>query len=253
MTHHIDKMKEIINNSKNILFFTGAGISVASGIPDFRSKGGLNDLIAREGYSPEYLLSTEYFRDDPQGFMKFVHRRLIMSDKAPNLVHEWISKLESEGRSLGVITQNIDGLHTDAGSIDVDELHGTLNRFYCVDCGAQYSKRYVMEKHLMTCDDCEGRIRPDIVLYGEVLNQDTITRALNKLSRADTLVVLGSSLIVQPAAGLVSHFNGDHFIIVNRDTTAYDQNAEIVLRDDMLKVVSALRNEDENSTSDEAH
>lgn len=240
MTDQITKLKTIIDESERIVFFTGAGVSVASGIPDFRSMGGLFDEISKDGYSPEYLLSRDYLNADPEGYINFTHKRLLMSDKAPNPVHEWIAQLEDEGRALGVITQNIDGLHSDAGSHNVDELHGTLNRFYCLNCDAEYTKEEVMEKTLKACERCGGPIRPDIVLYGEMLNQETISRALNKLTSADTLVVLGTSLVVQPAAGLVSNFQGDHFVIINRDETPYDNSADIVIHDDIVDVVEAL-------------
>ncbi|RXX89430.1 NAD-dependent protein deacylase, partial [Klebsiella pneumoniae] len=143
----------------------------------------------------------------------------------PNIVHDWIAKLERNQQSLGVITQNIDGLHSDAGSQHVDELHGTLNRFYCNACHKSYTKSDVIDRTLKHCDNCGGAIRPDIVLYGEMLDQPTIIRALNKIEHADTLVVLGSSLVVQPAAGLISNFKGDNLIIINKDRTPYDSDA----------------------------
>ena len=141
MDTKITQLKDIIDNSNKITFFTGAGISVASGIPDFRSIGGLNDEIAKQGLSPEYILSHDYLQSNPDGFMDFCHKYLLFADKKPNVVHEWIAKLEAEHKSLGVVTQNIDGLHTDAGSENVDELHGTLNIFYSInDENDQYSK-----------------------------------------------------------------------------------------------------------------
>lgn len=243
MENKIEQLKEIINESNKITFFTGAGISVASGIPDFRSIGGLYDEISKKGLSPEYLLSTEYFQNDPDGFINFCHEYLLFADKKPNIVHDWIVELENEGKSLGVITQNIDGLHTDAGSEEVDELHGTLNRFYCIECDQDYSKSEVIEKNLRHCENCGGPIRPDIVLYGEMLNQSTIFSALNKIREADTLVVLGSSLVVQPAAGLISNFEGKNLVIINLDSTPYDHDADLVIHEDMVKVIEALKNE----------
>ncbi|MBM6629275.1 NAD-dependent protein deacylase [Mammaliicoccus vitulinus] len=240
MNHKIEQFKDIIDASNKITFFTGAGVSVASGIPDFRSMGGLFDEISKDGYSPEYLLSTNYLQDDPEGFVEFYHKRLLIADKKPNLVHEWIAQLEKDHRSLGVITQNIDGLHSDAGSSKVDELHGTLNRFYCIECHKTYTKNYVMDHHLRQCEDCSNTIRPDIVLYGEVLNQRTISHAIQKIKEADTLVVLGSSLVVQPAAGLISNFEGQNLVIINRDPTPYDREADLVINDDMVTVVKEL-------------
>ena len=237
MDTEIQRLKEMIEESEKIVFFTGAGVSVASGIPDFRSMGGLFDEISKDGQSPEYLLSVDHLNDDKESFIDFYHKRLLIADKKPNIVHQWIAELEHEGQSLGVITQNIDGLHTDAGSQHVDELHGTLNRFYCINCYNEYSKSQVMDNHIRYCEKCGQIIRPDIVLYGEMLNQNTVFKALEKIQNADTLVVLGSSLVVQPAAGFVSEFKGDNLVIINRDHTPYDQSADLVIHDDMTEVV----------------
>ncbi|OHO69355.1 NAD-dependent protein deacylase [Staphylococcus sp. HMSC036D05] len=233
----IQRLRKMIEESEKIVFFTGAGVSVASGIPDFRSMGGLFDEISKDGQSPEYLLSVDHLNDDKESFIDFYHKRLLIADKKPNIVHQWIAELEHEGQSLGVITQNIDGLHTDAGSQHVDELHGTLNRFYCINCYNEYSKSQVMDNHIRYCEKCGQIIRPDIVLYGEMLNQNTVFKALEKIQNADTLVVLGSSLVVQPAAGFVSEFKGDNLVIINRDRTPYDQSADLVIHDDMTEVV----------------
>ncbi|PNZ08873.1 NAD-dependent protein deacylase [Staphylococcus simiae] len=240
MNNKIEQLAKIIADSNNIVFFTGAGVSVASGIPDFRSVGGLYDDITEQGFSPEYMLSHDYLETDPLGFMAFCHSRLLFADKKPNVVHQWIAKLEQQGKSLGVITQNIDGLHSDAGSQHVDELHGTLNRFYCLSCDQQYTKEEVVNRNLYHCEQCGHAIRPDIVLYGEMLDEQTIYNSLSKINKADTLVVLGSSLVVQPAAGLISNFNGQHLVIINRDTTPYDNDATLVINDDMLNVVNRL-------------
>lgn len=240
MESSIKQLKDMIDSSNKIVFFTGAGISVASGIPDFRSVGGLYDEISKNGFSPEYLLSDDYLKSDPSGFINFCHQYLLFADKKPNSVHQWIAQLEQDKRSLGVITQNIDGLHADAGSTHVDELHGTLNRFYCTHCNHEYSKNAVINKNLRVCETCGEPIRPDIVLYGEMLNQGTIFNALHKIKSADTLVVLGSSLVVQPAAGLISNFEGDNLIIINRDATPYDHDANLVINDDMVTVINKL-------------
>ncbi|MDO5376312.1 MAG: NAD-dependent protein deacylase [Staphylococcus rostri] len=242
MNNAIAQLKEMIGHSTNIVFFTGAGVSVASGIPDFRSDGGLYDAIEQQGASPEYLLSHDYLNADPVGFMEFCHRYLLFKDKKPNPVHHWIANLEQQGQSLGVITQNIDGLHSDAGSQHVDELHGTLNRFYCTQCHRAYTKAEVINQHLLHCTECKRPIRPDIVLYGEMLHEPTILSALNKLQQADTLIVLGSSLLVQPAAGLISNFTGQNLVIINRDTTPFDADAQLVIHDDMVSVVEQLQN-----------
>ncbi|WP_281200548.1 NAD-dependent protein deacylase [Staphylococcus schleiferi] len=241
MNESIEKLKTIMNQSHKIVFFTGAGVSVASGIPDFRSIGGLYDEISKKGYSPEYLLSADYLHGDPIGFMDFCHQYLLFADKAPNPVHQWIAQLEKDQCSLGVITQNIDGLHTDAGSHNVDELHGTLNRFYAVEGNETYTKEEVIAKNLYQSERNGSPIRPDIVLYGEALNQSTLLNAVFKIKAADTLVVLGSSLVVQPAAGLISEFEGENLVIINRDPTPYDSHANLVIHDDMVGVVEALQ------------
>ncbi|PTE70180.1 NAD-dependent protein deacylase [Staphylococcus devriesei] len=240
LENKIEQLKEIVDKSNRIVFFTGAGVSVASGIPDFRSMGGLFDEISKDGYSPEYLLSIDHLNDDKESFIDFYHKRLLVADKKPNVVHEWIATLEKEGKSLGVITQNIDGLHEDAGSENVDEIHGTLNRFYCISCNEQYSKSYVMKHELRYCEKCGDVIRPDIVLYGEMLDQPTVFRALDKIQKADTVIVLGSSLVVQPAAGFISNFTGDNLVIINRDSTPYDRDASLVINDDMTDVVQEV-------------
>ncbi|WP_437343744.1 NAD-dependent protein deacylase [Staphylococcus devriesei] len=240
LENKIEQLKEIVDKSNRIVFFTGAGVSVASGIPDFRSMGGLFDEISKDGYSPEYLLSIDHLNDDKESFIDFYHKRLLVADKKPNVVHEWIAILEKEGKSLGVITQNIDGLHEDAGSENVDEIHGTLNRFYCISCNEQYSKSYVMKHELRYCEKCGDVIRPDIVLYGEMLDQPTVFRALDKIQKADTVIVLGSSLVVQPAAGFISNFTGDNLVIINRDSTPYDRDASLVINEDMTDVVQEV-------------
>ncbi|MCD8915354.1 NAD-dependent protein deacylase [Staphylococcus simulans] len=245
MDTKITQLKDIIDNSNKITFFTGAGISVASGIPDFRSIGGLNDEIAKQGLSPEYILSHDYLQSNPDGFMDFCHKYLLFADKKPNVVHEWIAKLEAEHKSLGVVTQNIDGLHTDAGSKNVDELHGTLNIFYSInDENDQYSKFDIIDHNLRHSKKDGSPLRPAIVLYGEMLNQMTMFSALSKIKQADTLVVLGSSLVVQPAAGLISNFEGENLVIINKDATSYDHDADLVIHDDMVNVINALNNID---------
>ena len=242
MTDQIEQLKHLIAQSNKIVFFTGAGISVASGIPDFRSVGGLNDKIAHQGNDPEYMLSSDYLHADPQGFIDFCYQYLLFTDKAPNVVHQWMAQLEAEGRALGVITQNIDGLHSGAGSQKVAELHGTMNRFYCTQCDAQYTKSYVLEHQLHRCERCGGVIRPDIVLYSEMLDQATLIYAMQLINEADTLIVLGSSLVVQPAAGLVGNFHHGRLVIINRDATPYDQQADLVIHEDMVHVIETLTN-----------
>ncbi|CAM4154919.1 NAD-dependent protein deacylase [Lacicoccus alkaliphilus] len=239
MRQQYQQLADIIEKSDNIVFFTGAGVSVASGIPDFRSMGGLFDEISNAGHSPEYLLSIDHLKDDPGSFISFYKKRLLLADKSPNPVHDFIAGLEAEGRSLGVITQNIDGLHTDAGNRKVDELHGTLNQFYCVECRETYHKTEIIEQDMSYCR-CGGVVRPDIVLYGEALNELTVMSAMAKLQKADTLIVLGTSLVVNPAAYLTTYFSGEAFVIINRDSTPFDDEATLVINDDMTDVIDAI-------------
>lgn len=239
MKQQYQQLSDIISKSDNIVFFTGAGVSVASGIPDFRSMGGLFDEISGNGYSPEYLLSINHLDDDPDSFINFYKKRLLLADKSPNTVHEFISSLEQSGKSAGVITQNIDGLHRDAGSRNVDELHGSLNEFYCVECKKTYHKTEVMDNDISYCE-CGGVVRPDIVLYGETLNELTVLSAMSKLQSADTLIVLGTSLVVNPAAYLTTHFNGENFVIINRDETPLDDEANLIINDDMTDVINTI-------------
>lgn len=240
MDTDLRRFKRIMDEGRRIVFFTGAGVSVKSGIPDFRSMGGLFDEISEEGHSPEYLLSADHLNDNPESFIEFYRKRLLLADKSPNIVHEYIAEIEKEGRSQGVITQNIDGLHSDAGSRHVDELHGTLNRFYCVSCSRQFTKETVMAQDLKHCS-CGGVLRPDIVLYGEMLDEQTIFSAIDKISNADVLVVLGSSLVVNPAAAMTGYFNGEHFIIINKDPTPFDHDATLVFNRDMTEIIEFIQ------------
>lgn len=245
MSANVSQLNKIISESNNIVFFTGAGVSVASGIPDFRSMGGLFDEISKDGYEPEYLLSINHLEDNPKSFINFYRKRLLLADKQPNNVHYFIEKLERQGKSSGVITQNIDGLHHDAGSRNIDELHGSLSKFYCTECSRTYSKNEIISDDIGFCR-CGGVVRPDIVLYGEMLNEKTVFSAISKFQEADTLVVLGSSLVVNPAAYLTTHFKGRHFVIINKDATPYDDNATLVINEDMTHVISELEKLEEN-------
>lgn len=240
MDNDLRRFKDIMEEGRRIVFFTGAGVSVKSGIPDFRSMGGLFDEISGDGYSPEYLLSIDHMNDNPESFINFYRKRLLLADKAPNIVHEYIASMEQLEKSSGVITQNIDGLHADAGSREIDELHGTLNRFYCTECRRQFTKEAVMKNDLKHCS-CGGVLRPDIVLYGEMLDEKTIFSAIEKISNADVLVVMGSSLVVNPAAAMTSYFNGKHFIIINKDPTPFDQDATLVLNRDMTEIIETIQ------------
>lgn len=245
MSKPVFKLYEMISESDKIVFFTGAGVSVKSGIPDFRSMGGLFDEISEQGYDPEYLLSINHLEDHPESFINFYKKRLLLADKKPNIVHEYIKKCEAQNISLGVITQNIDGLHHDAGSQKIDELHGSLSRFYCTNCRKYYSKEDILSSDIRYCE-CGGVVRPDITLYGEMLDENTVLNAIAKLEQADTLIVLGSSLVVNPAAYLTTHFKGKNFIIINKDKTPYDDTATLVINEDMTEVINQLEKLEDN-------
>src|SRR5699024_7684631 len=178
--------------------------------------------------------------DDPESFISFYRKRLLIADKSPNIVHEYIARMEEAGKSPGVITQNIDGLHKDAGSRNIDELHGSLSRFYCTSCNRQFKKETILSEDLTHCS-CGGVLRPNIVLYGEMLDEKTVISAIDKISRADALVVLCSSLVVNPAASMVDYFNGENFIIINNDETPFDQKATLVFNKDMTEIIETIQ------------
>lgn len=240
MDTQIFKFNEQLKKSKRIVFFTGAGVSVASGIPDFRSMGGLFDEILKDGFSPEYLLSHQHLVDNKESFANFYHKRLLLADKSPNIVHRFMAELEQKGQSLGVVTQNIDGLHRDAGSKNVDELHGSLNDFYCIECREPFTKTTVISENLKYCTKCGDVLRPDIVLYGEMLDELIVLSAIDKISNADMLIVMGSSLVVHPAASFINYFNGRDLVILNKDKTPFDSEASFVFNMDMVKIIEKI-------------
>lgn len=237
----IQEVKELIRNSNDIVFFGGAGVSTASGLPDFRSATGLYNKENNANYSPEYMLSHEFFEKHPDEFSKYVKENLMIEGVLPNDCHYALEKLEKMGKLKGVITQNIDGLHQKAGSKNVIELHGTLNDYYCVSCGENYDLAYVNKfTDLPTCEKCGGIVRPDIVLYGEGLNQDNISHAINLITHADVLIVGGTSLAVYPAAGLIDFYNGNKLVLINKDDTGKESAADYVIKGDISKIMNDL-------------
>lgn len=230
----IEILKKIIDASKKIVFFTGAGISVPSGIPDFRSSEGLykSDLRAEE------ILSHDYFMNHPEDFYDFYKTKMIYPDAKPNIAHKWMAELEKEGRSLGVITQNIDGLHTLAESQKVVELHGSIYRNHCLKCHKSYGLKEVMNSH--HCE-CGGIIKPDVVLYGEPLNNKDINEAIEMIIKADTLIIVGTSLNVYPAASFIEYYSGDNLILINKGATYKHVYAKLVIDDDIVEVVKKLQ------------
>lgn len=231
----IEKLKSIIDNNKNIVFFGGAGVSTESGIPDFRSSDGLYNS------APEEILSHSFFVQSPEIFFEFYKKNLIFRDAKPNKAHEVLAKMEKDGKLSGIITQNIDSLHQIAGSKNVFELHGSISKNYCTKCGENYTLEEFLDinENIPYCD-CGGIIKPDVVLYEEQLNWKTIEDSISLLEKADVLIVGGTSLIVNPAASLINYFNGKYFIIINFDPTPYDSEAELVIREKIGDVLSEV-------------
>lgn len=236
------RVKTVIDESEKIVFFGGAGVSTESNIPDFRSESGLYQAVSQYGQSPETMLSHSFFMNHMDTFFDYYKNNLIYQDAKPNKAHEVLARLEQEGKLTAVVTQNIDGLHQLAGNKNVYELHGSVLRNYCMDCNAFYDLDYVMnpehcEGDIPKCETCGGVIKPDVVLYEEALDEDVISGAVNAISKADTLIVGGTSLVVYPAAGLINYFRGNNLILINKSQTQYDDRATLVVNDAIGKVL----------------
>lgn len=226
----IQEFQKIIDEAKHMVFFTGAGVSTDSGIPDFRSKDGLYNQ--KYSLPPEEIISHHYFEENPEEFFRFYKDKMLHLDAKPNQVHKFISDCEKAGKSLGVVTQNIDGLHQEAGSKHVYEIHGSVKRNYCEKCGAFYPAEYILNsKGVPHCEKCGGIVKPDVVLYEESLSEPVLRGAIAAIESADVMVVLGTSLVVYPAAGLLRYFGGKHLVLINRDATPYDDAADLVIND----------------------
>ncbi|MDO5047655.1 MAG: NAD-dependent protein deacylase [Anaerococcus sp.] len=237
----INQVKKLIRDSNNIVFFGGAGVSTASGVPDFRSATGLYNKKNNSKYSPEYMLSHDFFVNHPGDFMKYCKENLMIDGILPNPAHKALANLEKMGKLKGVITQNIDSLHQEAGSKNVIELHGNLRDYYCTSCGKNFDLAYVKSfKDKVTCDKCGGVVRPDIVLYGEGLDQNNISYAISLIAQADILIVGGTSLVVYPAAGLIDFYKGDKLVVINKDPTPRDSLANYLIKGDISKVMDQL-------------
>ena len=241
----IMQLRKWVDAAHRIVFFGGAGVSTESGIPDFRSVDGLYNQ--KYDYPPETILSCDFFYHDPREFYRFYREKMIFDPNVirPNAAHCALARLEAEGKmeGTGVVTQNIDGLHTAAGSQKVFELHGSIHRNYCDVCGAFYPLSAIAEyddpMEPPRCD-CGGVIKPDVVLYGEALNQSVVWGATRAIASADLLIIGGTSMTVWPAAGLVSHFRGDRIIVINRDETAADGDADLVIRRPIGQTLGSL-------------
>jgi len=240
MSKDIQKLANYIKISRNTVFFGGAGVSTESGIPDFRSETGLYAAQDVYGYPPEVLLSYSFFRQKPELFFRYYRENLI-ADVKPNPAHFALAKLESQGKLVAVITQNIDGLHQAAGSQNVLELHGTNHHHYCMECAAKYTLDYILQQNIIPkCEKCGGIVRPDVVMYEEQLNNAVITASIKAIERAELLIVGGTSLAVYPAAGLIDYFTGDNLVLINKSATSRDNQAQFVISGAIGEVMSAV-------------
>lgn len=236
----ISQLNDWISQARRIVFFGGAGVSVASGIPDFRSDNGLYNE-EYDGKSPEEILSATYFALNTAKFYDFFRKYMIHPDAQPNAVHRKLFELERHDKLRGIVTQNIDGLHKMAGNIRVYELHGNVHENYCVDCETSYPfERIIESEGVPRCDKCGGIIKPWVVLYGEALDKYTGIGACREISNCDLLIVAGTSLSVEPAASYLEYFNGRHLVVINKDATPADEKADLVIREDVNWVFEQL-------------
>ena len=235
----IARLKEILAESRRAVFFGGAGMSTESGIPDFRSAGGIYSETLHQEFTPEQMASHSFLMAHPEEFFDFYRRRFVYLAAEPNPGHYALAELERRGILAAIVTQNIDGLHQTAGSETVYELHGSIRRAHCMDCGAHYGLDYILHHRPIPHCSCGGIVRPDVVLYEESLDNDTIAGAVAAIRAADTLIIGGTSLIVYPAARLIDYFRGAHLILINRTETRADSRAELVIREPIGDVLHA--------------
>ena len=237
---NIEQFLQMVKESDNIVFFGGAGVSTESGIPDFRSVDGLYNQ--KYDYPPETILSHSFYIKYPEEFYRFYRDKMLCLTAEPNITHKKLAELEQAGKLLAVVTQNIDGLHQMAGSKTVLELHGSVHRNICQVCGAVYDAEWIMLTNgVPHCEKCGGRVKPDVVLYEESLPEETLTRSVNAIANADLLLVGGTSLTVYPAAGLLRYFRGDHLVLLNRDATPMDEQADLCIREPIGKVLEQIQ------------
>lgn len=235
----IEQFVKMVEESDNIVFFGGAGVSTESGIPDFRSTDGLYNQTYK--YPPEHILSHTFYRENPQEFYRFYQDKMLCLDADPNMAHIKLSELEKAGKVKAIITQNIDGLHQKAGSKNVLELHGSVHRNFCERCHKFFDAEYMLHASgVPTCDACSGPIKPDVVLYEEGLDDEVIEQALYYISHADMLIIGGTSLVVYPAAGLVRYYHGHKLVLINKSATSMDKSADLVINEPIGKVFSHI-------------
>ena len=239
MNSGIETLKQWVNEAKRIVFFGGAGVSTESGIPDFRSVDGLYNQ--KFEYPPETIISHSFYERRPEYFFRFYREKMLPLDFEPNITHKVLARWEQEGRLLAVVTQNIDGLHQKAGSKNVYELHGSVLRNYCRKCRKFYAAEFIKESDGVPKCECGGVIKPDVVLYEEGLDDSVVSGALNAITQADLLIIAGTSLTVYPAAGFIRYFNGDKIVLINRDSTPFDSQADLVIHDKVGEVLGQIK------------
>ena len=238
MTDEIKKLQEIIDNSRNIVFFGGAGVSTESGIPDFRSVDGLY----KYKYPPEQIVSHTFFISRTEDFYEFYKDKMMCLDAKPNRAHIFLAQLERAGKLSAVVTQNIDGLHQLAGSKRVYELHGSIHRNYCTYCGKSFNAEFVKKSvGVPKCTECHHIVKPDVVLYEEGLDEKTVRGAVNAISKADTLIIAGTSLAVYPAAGFINYFRGSNIVLINLSSTSADAHADLAIKGKVGEVLSQIK------------
>lgn len=240
----IKTLQKMIDESNSIVFFGGAGVSTESGIPDFRSVDGLYNQ--KYDYPPETILSHTFFMKEKQEFFRFYNEKLLIEGILPNPAHYKLAEMEKAGKLKAVVTQNIDGLHQLAGSKTVYELHGSVQRNYCMSCGKFFDGSYMKKekeegKIIPKCDSCSGDIKPDVVLYEEALDDDTVSGAVAAIADADMLIIGGTSLVVYPAAGLINYYRGDKLVLINKSSTSQDKMANLVINEPIGEVLSQIK------------
>ena len=238
MDEKLETLRQWIAESHNIVFFGGAGVSTESGIPDFRSVDGLYNQ--QYAYPPETIISHSFYVRYPEEFYRFYKDRMLFADAKPNAAHRALAKLEADGRLKAVITQNIDGLHQMAGSREVLELHGSVHRNYCTRCGKFYSLDDVIRSEGVPRCDCGGTVKPDVVLYEEGMDSNTLEKSVRYIRQADMLIIGGTSLVVYPAAGLIDYYRGSKLVLINKDATARDSQADLVINGRIGEVLGAV-------------
>ena len=238
--NEIEKLKKAIDECKKIVVFSGAGLSTNSGIPDFRSASGIYNQKINMNVRPEEIISHSFFMTYPEEFYKFYFDKMVYLDAKPNKAHLWFAELEKEGKVSSVVTQNIDNLHQLAGSKNVIEIHGTVMKNHCMKCHKYFDLKDILNIGIPPRCECGGLIKPDVVLYEEGLNENDINNALEEISTCDMLIIVGTSLVVYPAAGFVRYYNGNKLVLLNKSETQYDLKANLVIHDDIKNVIEEL-------------